>query len=32
MRMRIKEIAVARGAPKSIRVGNGPEFVSKVLD
>jgi putative transposase len=28
----VERIAMQRGAPQLIRVGNGPEFVSKVLD
>jgi putative transposase len=28
----VDQVATRRGAPELIRVGNGPEFVSKVLD
>ncbi len=28
----MKRVASLRGAPKAIRVDNGPEFVSKALD
>ena len=28
----VAQLALARGAPQSIKVDNGPEFVSKALD